>query len=233
MKIAIIDDEAFWRECAVKNVKSYYSDIPVDIDVYNSGTDFLKKEKIYDIVLMDIEMPEKDGFDTIAEYRLVHDNCVAIILTTHTELSNKGYLVNAFRYIDKTNMKEELEEALSSAGRVLEINNTISLNAVKLGEIKLVVKDILFIETEKRNVLVHTNDNEYECSNSISELEEQLEKYGFYRSHRSFLVNLDKVKKFDRKWIYFAGNKKVFLSSRKYTEMKSKYVERKISIASM
>ena len=233
MRIAIIDDEKHWREFAFRIVEDYYKGIPIDIDVYNSGNEFLEKEKIYDIVLVDIEMPEKDGFQTISDYRIVNDNCVAIILTTHTELSNKGYLVNAFRYIDKSSMEEELKEALCSADKVLESNNTISLNAVKLGEIKLVVKDILFVETVKRNVLVHTNDNEYECSNSISDLEEQLGKYGFYRSHRSFLVNLDKVKKFDRKWIYFAGNKRAFLSSRKYTEMKSRYVERKISIASM
>lgn len=233
MRIAIVDDEKKWIEQAVKNVKDYYSDIPIIIDTYNLGNDFLEREEMYDIVLMDIEMPEKDGFETISEYRLINDNCVAIILTTHTELSNKGYLVNAFRYVDKTNMEIELKEALHSAEKILESNNTVDLYALKLGNIKLVIKDILFIETNKRNILVHTNDNEYVCSNSFSDLEEELGKYGFYRSHRSFLVNLDKVKKFDRKWIYFAGDKKAFLGSRKYTEMKNKYVERKISIASM
>ena len=233
MRIAIIDDEKEWRECAVSNVKAYYMDITVEIDTYSSGKDFLEKEEIYDIVLVDIEMPEKDGFETISDYRVINDNCVAIILTTHTELSNKGYLVNAFRYIDKTNMEVELKEALKSAGKVLESNNIITLNAIKLGEIKLVIKDILFIETTKRNILVHTNNDEYECYGNISDFENELNKYGFYRSHRSFLVNLDKVKKFDRKCIYFAGDKKAFLSSRKYTDMKSKYVERKISIASM
>lgn len=233
MRIAIVDDEKIWRQCANENVKEYYKDIQISVDVYDSGIKFLEKEEMYDIVLMDIEMPGKDGFETISEYRLTNDNCVAIILTTHTELSNKGYLVNAFRYIDKTNMKVELKEALRSADKVLESNNTVSLCAVKLGNIKLVVKDILFVETDKRNVLVHTNENEYECSNSISDLESELGKYGFYRSHRSFLVNLDKVKNFDRRCIYFAGGKKAFLSSRKYTEMKSRYVERKISLASM
>lgn len=233
MRIAIVDDEKEWRECTRLNVKEYYTDIPVEIDTYSSGKEFLEKEEIYDIVLMDIEMPEKDGFETIADYRVINDSCVAIILTTHTELSNKGYLVNAFRYIDKTNMKAELDEAFRSAKKVLESNNTVSLEALKIGNIKLVIKDILFIETIKRNVLVHTSDNEYECYNNISDLEQELNKYGFYRSHRSFLVNLDKVKKFDRRCIYFAGDKKAFLSSRKYTDMKNKYVERKISIASM
>lgn len=233
MRIAIVDDEKVWREIAINNVEEYYKDTSINIDVYNSGKDFLEKEEIYDIVLMDIEMPEKDGFKTISEYKIINDNCVAIILTTHTELSNKGYLVNAFRYIDKTNMKEELNEALSSADKVLKSNNTISLYAVKLGNIKIVIKDILFIETTKRNTLVHTSENEYECSNAISDLEEELTKYGFYRSHRSFLVNLDKIKKFDRKSIYFVGDKKAFLSTRKYADMKSKYVERKVSIASM
>ena len=69
MKIAIVDDELFWRESVLKMTKSHYSDIEVDIDVFESGVHFLKAKKFYDIVIMDIEMPGIDGFDTIMEYR--------------------------------------------------------------------------------------------------------------------------------------------------------------------
>ena len=41
-----------------------------------------------------------------------------MILTTHTEMSRRGYLVNAFRYLDKVNLKEELKEAFYSAKKI-------------------------------------------------------------------------------------------------------------------
>lgn len=231
MKIAIVDDDKHWREYAYDTVKSYYKNSSAQIDLYESGKQFIEKQGDYDIVLMDIEMPEKDGFETIAEYKLLKDDCIAIILTTHTELTNKGYFVNAFRYIDKTNMKVELEEALVSADKVLASNDSITINAIGLGPLTLVIKNILFIKTYKRNILIYTTDNEYECSDNIATLEIQLEKYGFFRSHRSCLINLDKVKNFDRREIFFANDKIAYLSSRKYTEMKHRYLTRKISIA--
>lgn len=231
MKLAIVDDSKFWRDLAHDTVKAFYENNPVDIELFDSGEAFLECHKPYDIILMDIEMPNKNGFETIAEYRLFKSGCIAIILTTHTEFANKGYFVDAFRYIDKTNMKPELEEALTSAARVLACNDTISVNVIGLGSLKLVVKNILFIKTYKRNVIVHTVDNKYECSNNIAELESLLEKYGFYRSHRSCLVNLDKVTTFNKRDIFFANNETAYLSSRKYPEMKRKYLERLRNIA--
>lgn len=231
MKLAIVDDSKFWRDLACDTVKAFYENTPVDIELFDSGEAFLECHKPYDIILMDIEMPNKNGFETIAEYRLFKSDCIAIILTTHTEFANKGYFVDAFRYIDKTNMNSELEEALTSAAKVLACNDTISVNVIGLGSLKLVVKNILFIKTYKRNVIVHTVDNKYECSNNIAELESLLEKYGFYRSHRSCLVNLDKVTTFNKREIFFANNETAYLSSRKYPEMKRKYLERLRSIA--
>ena len=231
MKLAIVDDSKFWRDLACDTVKAFYENNPVDIELFDSGEAFLECHKPYDIILMDIEMPNKNGFETIAEYRLFKSDCIAIILTTHTEFANKGYFVDAFRYIDKTNMNSELEEALTSAAKVLACNDTISVNVIGLGSLKLVVKNILFIKTYKRNVIVHTVDNKYECSNNIAELESLLEKYGFYRSHRSCLVNLDKVTTFNKRDIFFANNETAYLSSRKYPEMKRKYLERLRSIA--
>lgn len=231
MKLAIVDDSKFWRDLACDTVKAFYENTPVDIELFDSGESFLECHKPYDIILMDIEMPNKNGFETIAEYRLFKSDCIAIILTTHTEFANKGYFVDAFRYIDKTNMNSELEEALTSAAKVLACNDTISVNVIGLGSLKLVVKNILFIKTYKRNVIVHTVDNKYECSNNIAELESLLEKYGFYRSHRSCLVNLDKVTTFNKRDIFFANNETAYLSSRKYPEMKRKYLERLRSIA--
>ena len=64
-------------------------------------------------------MPDKDGFQTLQEYKIINESCISIILTTHSELSNKGYRVDAFRYVDKTNMIEELKEAFESAEKLI------------------------------------------------------------------------------------------------------------------
>lgn len=128
MKIAIVDDEVKWRNQALDVVK-VYTDETDQIDIFESGVEFIKRNEEYDIVLMDVDMPEMDGFETIIDYKAEYSEGIIIILTTHLDYARKGYLVDAFRYVDKTKMKEELKEAFD---KVREINrkNSFSLTGV-------------------------------------------------------------------------------------------------------
>lgn len=233
MKIAIIDDEKRWRDEVSKQLLKLYKINISELNVYKSGAEFLASHKEYDLVFMDIEMPELDGFETAIQYREIVPQAILIILTTHTELSRKGYLINAFRYIDKCKLEEELMEALTSAQKLLDRNQSITVNVVNLGEICLRLTEILYIETEKRNVLIHTKNANYISNQSMSELEQKLDSFGFFRSHKSYLVNLDKIKNFDRQNIYFQNEDQAMVSIRKYTELKKRYLERRFEYANM
>lgn len=223
----MIDDEAKWRENLLKMLEKYYEDNPVVVDAYGSGEEFLQQGREYDIVLLDIEMGGISGFETAMQYQARQQQGIIIILTTHVEMSRQGYKVNAFRYIDKLNMEEELPEALAAAGKRLSLRLTIQLHAVNLGEISLMLKDILYIETEKRNVLVHTMAGDYICNNNISDIEIKLEKHGFFRCHKSYIVNLNEVKSFDRISAQMADGSSAMISARKYPEFKKQYLSNK------
>lgn len=232
MKIAVVDDEQKWRSLALNVVRSY-TDEADEIEVFCSGVEFLKRNTEYHIVLMDIDMPEMDGFETIINYKAEHSESIIIILTTHLDCARKGYLVDAFRYVDKTKMQKELEEAFQ---KVREINrkNNFSLigtngNATK----NILVKDILYIETNKRGSIINTIDRCYECSEKINDLEIKLEEYGFFKCHKSFLINLNCVEHLDKEFVYFSENKKAYISVRKYTETKKRYIAAKKKFASM
>lgn len=232
MKIAIVDDEQKWRNLATDVVKNY-ADRSDEIEVFGSGVDFLRKNTEYNIVLMDIDMPEMDGFETIINYKLEHSESIIIILTTHLDCARKGYLVDAFRYVDKTKMQEEIKEAFE---KVREINKKNSLSMVGKSGNKtknILVKDILYIESKGRGCIINTTNRSYECSEKINELETQLEGYGFFRCHKSFLINLSSVEYLDKEFVYFSGNKKAYVSVRKYTETKKKYIAVKKTFASM
>ncbi len=54
---------------------------------------------------------------------------------------------------------------------------------------------ILYFTTSDKKVIVHTRDNTYESSSSLEDLEQRLYSRGFFRSHKSFIVNMDYVEK--------------------------------------
>ena len=154
-----------------------------------------------------------------------------IFLTSHVELSRRGYLFNAFRYIDKSNVEVELDEALSAVELLWQKNHVLEFHVVNMGTVHLKLQDILFIETEKRNVVIHTKEQSFISNRKIDELEEELKEWGFFRSHKSYLVNLANIIKFDRFYVYFRNRKKAMVSTRKYVELKESYLKQKYEMA--
>lgn len=173
---------------------------------------------------MDIELPKMNGFETIKLYKETNNESKIIILTAHTKLARKGYLVDAFRFIDKTKMNDELDEAFKKI-----LNDVNSENSIFVEQnnkiIKLKLNDILYIETYKRGTIIHTQLCEYGCKHKINELESKLKEYNFFRCHKSFLINLILVEKIDNEFAYFTCSKVAYISVRKYSETKRKFIK--------
>lgn len=231
IKITIIDDEKYWREKIKRTLYEYCNGDTIETDIYESGVEYLKTYKSYDIIFVDIEMPDLDGFDTILSARKFNPEGIFIILTTHTEMSRKGYLVNAFRYLDKVHLKEEMPEALDSAKVLLRKYMKISVNIISEGIQELVLKDIVYIETSRHCVIIHTKSGTKRCGNSISEIEDMLLKECFYRCHRSFIVNLDEIKELGKNMLIMSNGETVDVSRRKYSDFRLIYMKRKFETA--
>ena len=192
MRIAIVDDELIWRKKSYSYIKKIVEKND-SIDVFKSGNDFLEKHAEYDIVFMDIEMPEIDGWNTAKTYRIFYPESVVAMLTTHDEMCSKGYHINAFRFISKQNMEYELSEALSSLRKILRKDKQIELKVRSLKTLKVNINNIIYVETIKHNTLVHLRGNNYVCTQTMKEMCNLLENEGFFKCHQSYLVNLDDV----------------------------------------
>lgn len=230
MRISIVDDDINWRERIKAQILMYDKNNEIEIDMFASGEKYLGSNKNYDISFIDIEMQGMDGFETISKARALGNDGIYIILTTHAEMSRKGYLVNAFRYIDKTHL-EELEEAVESAVIVLGRNERITVNVIGDGPREIVLKNIIYIETEKHYVLIHTKHGTIKCSSSMRELEDMLQGKWFCRCHNVFIVNLDEISRIEDRIVYLSNGDDIDISYRKMSEFKKLYINRQYECA--
>lgn len=230
MRISIVDDDANWRERIKRKIIQYDKEKEIEIDVFSSGEGYLASKHQYDISFIDIEMPGIDGFETISRAQEDGEEGLYVILTTHAEMSRRGYFVNAFRYIDKAHL-EELEEAMCSATIVLGRNKMITVNVINDGPRNLVLKNIVYIETEKHYILIHTKHGTVKCSNNLRDLEKLLPENWFCRCHNVFIVNLDEIKKLDDRIAYLSNGDDIDISHRKMREFKRLYLNRKYECA--
>ncbi len=228
MKIAVFEDEKKWEKKIIdlvdKSLKA--RNMEYSIETYERYSNFAGFSNSYDIIFVDIELPDCSGLDICKEYLDTKKNGIAIIISCHEEMSREGYKVNAFRYIDKFYIDEEFSEAIDRAVKILEKHEKITLNVVKLGEIEIYLDDILYIETEKRNIDVHTTFGNYKCSNSITSVYKQLENKGFYMITRSDMINLDKINYISDGCVKIKNGDKICVSEKRYSELKKRYIDR-------
>ncbi|MDD6195005.1 MAG: LytTR family DNA-binding domain-containing protein [Lachnospiraceae bacterium] len=231
MKIAIVDDDIFWRQKAEYVIDSFLGiDVP-SVDTYANGESFLHADTFYDLVFMDIEMERVDGLSASKTYKEKYPDVYVILLTTHTEWVTKGYEVNAFRYIFKEHMSQKIPEALRDYQMIVEKERTVTVNVVGLGEMPIHIKNIVYITTDRRNIRIHTKTKDYISSAGMQEMEDELAPYGFFRTHKSFLVNICEVDAFDKRDIWMKDKSIAYMSSRKYAEFKVAYLEEKMKMS--
>jgi DNA-binding LytR/AlgR family response regulator len=87
-------------------------------------------------------------------------------------------------------------------------------------EIFIKHKDIVSIEAQNVNVSIKTMDNSYVIRKSLQQMEEELKGTMFYKSHRSYLINLGYVTDYNNKSITMDNGEQVPLSRNKLTELK-------------
>ena len=152
-------------------------------------------------------------------------------MTTHTEFSRKGYQVNAFRYIDKLCMKEELPEALNSVGERMDYNQFIEVPITGIGMQKILCNKIIYIETNNNTVFINTTTEKLLCQERLKDIVGKIENKGFYQVHRAYLVNLKWIDKFTEQNIYLKNGENVLMSRRRYQEFKRCYFQWKMQRA--
>lgn len=230
MKIAVVDDEEKWQKRVREEIARLDFKEDIEIDLFVSGEKYLESGAQYDISFIDIEMPGMNGFDTISKAREKHADGVYIILTSHTEMSRKGYIVNAFRYIDKTKL-EELEEAIKSARILLQRDKNITIKVAEYETCEVTIRNIIYVETERHYILIHLHKGWIKCINTMQEIEDMLPDKWFFRCHNSYIVNLDEIRRVDDCIIYLNGDYNIDVSKRRIRQFKKAYLNRQCECA--
>ncbi len=195
MRIAICDDEPQCRQQAVQAVHACTRSLDILTDVFENGNAFLQsfRKKTYDLVFLDIEMPEIDGISLARRLRELSRDVPIVFLTSHIEYALEGYEVNALRYLTKPIQNDKLHELLGYVMERMQEQRTLWLKTDG-GEERVPVKDILCLEAQNQNILIRTADREYTVRYNLGEYEKELSQDGFFRIHRGYLVSLRHVK---------------------------------------
>ena len=219
IRVLIVDDEAPARD----RLKRLLADIEgVELIGEAEGgvqaVEMIESEKP-DLVLLDIQMPELDGFGVI---EALEDPPPIIFVTAYDEYAIRAFEVNALDYLLKPFSRERLKKAVRRAQEALAEEHDLGVSAAerfaaRLGPLleslatqgqyltRLAVRDrdrirvldvdeVDWIGVEDEQVMVHVGDRAHLIRRTLAELERLLDPTTFFRAHRAAIVNLSRVK---------------------------------------
>ncbi len=195
MRIAICDDEQQFLSDFRCITDRLYKSLDMLVDSFSSGAALLKQFRLraYDLVFLDIEMPEMDGITLAEELRALSDTVSIVFLTGHIEYAIRGYEVNALRYLTKPADERKIRAVIDHVLQKMENEKTLWIRTDE-GEMRLRLAEILFIESQNQNVVISTDADSYSVRGNMRDFEQRLTPEGFFRIHRGYLAALSKIR---------------------------------------
>ncbi len=198
IRMAIVEDDQKTAALIQTYVDRYAAESgrTVRIHRFNDGYEIATEYKLdYDIILMDIQMKVMDGMTAARKIRARDSEVVIIFVTNMAQYAIQGYEVSAADYILKPIQYFSFAEKLNRAVRQKEKKERHYLSvSVDRGMVKLAIDEIRYIESQGHKITFYTGDEMYYThSITLKMLEEQLQKFPFYRCNKGCLVNLEYV----------------------------------------
>ena len=159
---------------------------------FSDAITFLSEQQNrFDIVFMDIELPDLNGMEAAKKLREKNAEVMIIFVTNMAQYAIKGYEVRAFDFIVKPVSYGNFSVKLLGAMDVLRSRDGKYVWVSNIdGKMRLHSSAIRYVEVVQHMLIYHTTDGEIKASGSLSALENELEGEPFAFCNRCYFVNL-------------------------------------------
>ena len=233
--IAICDDTARELMGIRDSFTAYRKNRPgipeLEVDVFSKPEDLLEacaKTK-YNLLLLDILMPEKNGIETAAEIKRMNPDVSIIYISTTAEFAMDAFSVNAVSYLLKPYTAEQFDEAMDRVFRELEGVKTEAIPIRNLsGSLMSVdVNDMLYIESREKVIrIVMNSSDDILTRSSLTSIYEHFSKYpNIVKCGGSYILNLIGIRNFDSKSVIMNDGTAIPVPRRVLPELKKKFID--------
>lgn len=241
IKALIIDDEAKARNILQHYLSSFVAEVSEirQADSVDNALELLKEYQP-DIVLLDVEMPHKNGFQFLIEIK--EPTFDVIFTTAYNQYAIQAIRFSALDYLLKPVDPDELQGAIQrhiekkevrQQQNVLYQNLVENINKKEVKDFKIAVPsaegfyffmidDILRLEADRSYTHIHlVNKRPFIASKTLKHFEDMLEEFSFIRTHKSHLVNPRHITRLssDNEFVMLTDGTKVEVSRRKKDEV--------------
>lgn len=224
MRIAVCDDDKIVMEDIVRMIEKCTNQ--ASIKTFATGGELMKAKEEFDVLFLDIAMGDISGIEVAKNLRNQQERAgkkrgIIIFVTSYREYMEEAFDVNAYHYLvkplDEQKFQTVLKRALKDVSTEQMQNEKYILVKAMGVQKKLLLRDIYYIESSNKKVVFHLKDEKIETYGKMEELERELQK-SFYRCHRCYLVNMEKISAYSVDTIELTNKEKLILAQKKYSD---------------
>lgn len=217
MKILMCDDQ----EVFLRSLKDLLSVVLAEMNIEanmisftdpDEALNYIKEYMDVDIIFMDILMGEKNGYEAAMQISMIAPKGKIIFLSSTSAYAIKGYNAKACHYLIKPIKKNKLSCVLKDVISDLKYSDgSYIIERNDAGIHKIFLDEIIYIETCRRNTMIHTKSGNYISYRSMKEHEVKLNS-SFFRCHSSYIVNMEFIKNYQTYDLYLLNNETIQVS---------------------
>jgi DNA-binding LytR/AlgR family response regulator len=201
INLAIVEDE----EPAQKTLSGYLAQygkdrgVAINVSVFGSANPFLDAAHAgFDVVLMDIMLPDLNGMEAAKELRRFDKKAIIIFVTNMAQFAVGGYEVQALDFIVKPVSYHDFALKMDRAARLVEENRdaTVAIGT-RTATYYVPASSIYYVEVSGHELTYHTSEGNRTSYGTLGKLEADLRKNHFLRCNDCYLVNPRHIEKID------------------------------------
>lgn len=197
-RIAVVDDQPDMRQqlCSMIDQYSRENNCMLEVTAFSDGAQIITNYcKGFDIIFLDIEMPELGGMDAAERIRTVDPDVVLVFVTNMAQYAIRGYEVDALDFVLKPVNYYQFSTKLARALQRVQRRKGGQIALQTAGGVQLLnTEDIYWLETRDRMLHYHTSTGVWSVRSSLQNAEKQLAPYHFAKCNQCYLVNLRYVR---------------------------------------
>lgn len=224
LKIAVCDDDILTVHSICKAIEEFFvsKKTLVSFSHFYSGESLLRdmvdKGVYYDAVFLDIGMEGKNGIETAKQLRENRVSSFIVFITALKDYVFDAFEVNAMNYLLKPIDNHKLHKTLEKITITNEENKDEFLIINKNRVVsKIAFSKIIYCEVLNHRVFVYEKNEQHEYQAKIDILERQLSR-NFFRSHRSFIVNLSHVAGYSDGYAVMSSGERIPVATRRFSD---------------
>ena len=231
LRIAICDDTEQHSEQLMKHLRLFATELSVfvEIDCFASlsllGKALESNVNAYRLLVLETAVGEVDGVAFARTLRAGGCDSEILFLTGNADRAMEAYGAYPVSFLQKPAAASELRGVFAFVARRYEQKPSIILYGGDGRRNGFVTDDITYIEVFRTELEVHGPKGGVTCVGALNDVYEKLPKPRFYRSHRSFIVNLGKVRQMEKYRFIMDNGDYVTIAKNRYAEAKKAWLD--------